>query len=267
MAVLAIAAFGQAENADIVKPNISQAEIAKIIHTFTQNEKLFREALNEYAFNRYATIQTIGLGGNVTGTYRRDSFLTFTQGGNRFERVTFAPVSTLKDLEVTASDLENLGGLDPFAIEPSVMDKYRFTYLGKEKIDELDLHVFDVSPKVIPEFKKGVVRLFQGRIWVDDQDLMIVKSRGKAVPEGKERFATIDTTRTSVDGKYWFPADSRADDDLVFDSGQVIKIRVRVKYKDYRLGRTDVKIIDEEVLPVEKPSPTPTPSPTPKKPE
>ena len=57
---------------------------------------------------------------------------------------------------------------------------YTFSYIGKQRIDELDLHVFDVRPKVVPDPKKSKVRLFTGRIWVDDQDLMIVKSKGKA---------------------------------------------------------------------------------------
>ncbi len=70
----------------------------------------------------------------------------------------------------------------------------------------MNLYVFEVGPKVMPDPKKGIAKFFQGRIWVDDEDLMIVKSKGKAVPEGKERFATMETIRENVDGKYWFPS-------------------------------------------------------------
>ena len=133
--------------------------------------------------------------------------------------------------------------------------------MGKEKIDELDLFVFDVAPKVIPKAEKDGLRLFSGRIWVDDRDLLIVKSKGKAVPEWKdERFPVIETWRENVDGKYWFPSFSSSDDELVFKNGQVVKIRVRVKYSDYRVGRSDVKIVGEEDVP------TPSPTPAPKKP-
>nr|MBA3351956.1 hypothetical protein [Blastocatellia bacterium] len=142
------------------------------------------------------------------------------------------------------------------------LDKYKFTFLGKEKIDELDLFVFDVAPKVMPKAEKDGLRLFSGRIWVDDKDLLIVKSKGKAVPEWKdERFATIETWRENIDGKYWFPSFSSSDDELVFRSGQAVKVKIRVKYTNYRVGRTDVKIISEEDV-VE-----PTPTPSPKKPE
>ena len=106
----------------------------------------------------------------------------------------------MTELVITQADLENLGGLDPFAIEPAHIDKYKFTYLGKEKIDELDLYVFDVAPKIMPKAEKGGLQLFAGRIWVDDRDFLIVKSKGKAVPEWKdERFATVETgERTST---------------------------------------------------------------------
>src|SRR5690606_25695797 len=127
--------------------SLSQAEIDSIVARFTQNELEFREALTNYVFNRSATIQTIGMGGQITGVFRRDSFMTFTSDGQRFERITYAPVSTLTEINVTPADLEDLGGVNPFALEPSMISQYNFTYLGKEKIDELDLHVFEVQPK------------------------------------------------------------------------------------------------------------------------
>ena len=249
--------FGQSTT--FTRSDLSQAEVDNIIAKFTKNERLFREALNIYAFNRNATISTVGMGGQITGTYRRDSYLTFDQSGNRTEKILFAPISTLTEITVTQNDIENLGGLDPFAIEPAHIDKYKFTYLGKEKIDELDLYVFDVAPKVIPKVEKNGLRLFSGRIWVDDRDLLIVKSKGKAVPEGKdERFALTETWRENIDGKYWFPSFSTSDDELVFRNGLVVKVRIRVKYSNYGVGRTDIKVIEEEtVIPESKPTPPP----------
>jgi hypothetical protein len=125
--------------------------------------------------------------------------------------------------------------------------------------------VFEVQPKVIPNWKKSDEKLFSGRIWVDDQDLLIVKTKGKAVPEGKERFAVMETWRESIDGKYWFPSYTSSDEELVFENGQVVKMKVRIKYANYRVGKTDVTIVSEEDAPLEKPA-APTPSPTPKKP-
>jgi hypothetical protein len=256
--MFATVSFGQTT---IVKTNLSQADIDRIIKAFTANESLYRQALNVYVFNRYATIQTIGLGGQISGTYRRDSRFTFNEGGERIETVLFAPIPTITEISVTVADLDNLGGINPFAIEPKFVDQYKFTFLGKEHIDELDLFVFDVDPKILPDAKKGVAKFFSGRIWVDVDDLMIVKSKGKAVPEGKERFPIMETYRENVDGKYWFPSFSISDGELVFDNGNVVKLRVRVRYTEYRLGRSEVRILDD--VP-EKPTPSPTP--TPKKP-
>lgn len=248
----------------ITPGNLTKAQADAIVAKFTANESAFREALTNYVFNRSATVQTVGLGGNITGTFRRDSFMTFSSDGTRFERVTFAPVSTLTEINVTPQDLEDLGGVNPFALEPKNVSQYNFTYLGKEKIDDLNLHVFEVTPKVIPNPKSGV-RLFTGRVWVDDVDLMIVKSKGKAVPEDKNnKYPVVETWRENVDGKYWFPAFTSANDELVFDSGQVVRLKMVVKYTDYKLGRTDVIIGDAEDLSEE--TPKPTPSPAPKKP-
>lgn len=256
-------AFAQS---NIVRSDLSQAEINRIIKNVAEKELDFREALKNYVFKREAVIQTVGFGGQITGEFRRDSFMTFTSDGARFEKIMFAPISTLVDLTITPEDLEDLGGVNPFALDPYVINQYNLNYLGKEKIDELDLYVFDVAPKVIPDPKRSKQRMFVGRIWIDDRDLQIVKSKGKAVPETKEnKFPIVETWRENIDGKYWFPAYSLVtgqDGELVFDSGQVLRMKMRVKYTDYKQGRSDVKILDDDVVDeTKKPKPTPTPTP------
>jgi hypothetical protein len=244
---------------DGIKPDPRSPErIQKIIAHFTAKEADFREALRGYVFNRFATVNTIGMGGQITGTYRRDSFMTFNSDGARFEKVLFAPLETTPPGFVTPEDLEDLGGVTPFALDPANVDKYNFTYLGTERIDDLNLFVFDVTPKVIPDPKKSKLRLFTGRVWVEIEDEMIVKTRGKAVPETKiNKFPIVETYRENIDGKYWFPTYATSDDELVFDNGTVQKIKLRVKYTNYKQGRSEVRILDD----------TPDPVPTPKKPE
>ncbi len=250
---------------NIVRKELSQSEIDRIIKNVAEKEGEFREALKNFVFNRYATIQTVGLGGQITGEFRRDSFMTFNSDGARFEKILFAPITTLRELVITPEDLEDLGGVNPFAIEPRDLQFYTFNHLGKEKIDELDLHVFDVSPKVIPDPKKSKQRLFIGRIWVDDRDLQIVKSKGKAVPETKDnKFPIVETWRDNIDGKYWFPvysASTGQDGELVFNSGQVVRMKMLVRYTNYRQGRSDVVILDDDVTDETKPKPKPTPTP------
>ncbi len=260
LVLVSLAGVAVAQASSVVRTDLSPAEIDRIVKRFTANEGDFREALKSYVFNRFAAVHTVGLGGNITGTFRRDSFMTFNSDGGRFEKILFAPVATTPPGFVTPEDLEDLGGVNPFALEPSAIQHYNFTFIGSEHIDELDLYVFDVTPKAIPDPKKSKLRLFTGRVWVDKDDLMIVKSKGKAVPETKEnKFPIVETTRAQIDGKYWFPVDARSDDELVFDNGSVVKIKMRVRYTNYAVGRTEVRILDDEPA-------KPEPSPTPKKP-
>ncbi len=265
LAILCFSATsGFAQTSNIIKKDLSQSEIDRIVKAFTANEAAFRNALTSYVFDRSANFQTLGMGGQVSGVYRRDSFMSLTADGRRLEKISYFPIPTTS--VVNNEDLEDLGGVTPFALEPSLISQYNVSYVGKEKIDELDLYVFDVMPKVIPDPKKSKLRLFTGRVWVDDKDLMIVKSKGKAVPETKiNKFPIVETWRENVDGKYWFPSFASSDDELIFDSGDSYKIKLRVKYNNYRVGRSEVRILDDdEEIKEEKPKPSPTP--TPKKP-
>src|SRR5258706_194525 len=243
---------------NITASTLSQSQVDTIIRAFTNKETRFRQALNTYAFKRDALVQTIGMGGQVTGEYHRVSYFTFNDQGERFEKINFFPMPTLTVINITAQDLEDLGGVNPFALEAAKIYAYSFKYVGKEKIDELDLYVFDVGPRVAPDPKKIKDRYFQGRIWVDTQDLQIVKARGKAVPEDKNnKYPTFETYREQIDGKYWFPTYSYADDELSFGNGNVVRMRLLVKYTDFVVGRGKVTITEIGDAPPgsEKPEP------------
>jgi hypothetical protein len=167
---------------------------------------------------------------------------------------------------VTQEDLDDLGGIQPFALDPSKISQYDFKYVGKDKIDELNLYVFDVSPKVMPDPKKTKERFFMGRIWVEDQDLQIVKTKGKGVPETKKnKFPTVETYREQIDGRYWFPTYSYADEELIFENGDSLHVRMKVRYTDFELARAKVKIIeiDDPDAPKKETKP---PADTPRKP-
>src|ERR1041384_5211678 len=249
--------------------NLSPAQIDEIIRKFTAKETEFRRALNSYAFKRDALIQELGMGGQVVGEYHRVSDFTFDDHGTRFEKIGFFPMPSIQGFSITNEDLEDLGGVNPFALEGEKAAQYNFKYVGKEKIDELDLYVFDVAPKVMPS-PKSKERVFVGRIWVDDRDLQIVKAKGKAGPETKtNKFPVVETFREQIDGKYWFPTYVYADDDLIFDNGTDVRIRMRVKYSDFVVGRGRVTIREIGEAPTDikpenetKPEATGSPKPT-----
>lgn len=239
----------------------------KIIRTFTQKESMFRRALYEYSFKREAVVQTLGLGGQISGEYHRVSNFVHDDSGKRYEKILFFPIPTLTEISMTPEDLEDMSGVNPFALEGDNAHKYNFTYVGKEKIDELNLYIFDVAPKVMPDPKKSKERLFQGRVWVDEQDLQLVRSRGKGVPEDKNnKYPIFDTYREQIDGRYWFPTYSYSDDELVFSNGRVVRLRARIRFTDFVKLSGKVRVI-EEGEPGDVP-PTPAPAaPTPPKPK
>lgn len=241
--------------------SLSQGEVDRIIKNFTAKEGQFRQALNLYSFKRDAIIQSLGMGGQITGEYHRVSYFTFDDQGNRYEKISYFPMPSTPAQMVTQEDLDDLGGIEPFALEPSKIPQYNFKYVGKEKIDELSLYVFDVSPKVMPDAKKTKERFFIGRVWVDDQDLQIVKTKGKGVPETKtNKFPTVETYREQIDGRYWFPTYSYADEELLFENGDPLHIRMKVRYSDFAPARADVKIIeiDDPDAPKKETKPPPT---------
>ena len=78
---------------------------------------------------------------------------------------------------------------------------------------------------------------------MDDQDLQIVKTVGKAVPQTKKnQFPEFETIRQMVDGKYWFPVWTHADSRLYFPDSTV-RIEEIITYDDYKMFRTKVRIL------------------------
>ena len=255
----------------VVNRSGAPEDVERIIRAFTQRESEFRKALTEYAFRREAIIQTIAWGGQISGEYMRVSRFLFDDSGQRYEKILKFPVPTMSEVQISAEDLEDLGGVQSFALEASKVHEYDFSYVGKERIDELDTYVFDVTPKVMSDARrlkalkasKQPERFFQGRVWVDDRDFQIVKSRGKGVPEtDKQRFPTFETYREQIDGKYWFPTYTYADDELNFKSGQTVHLRMRIRFSDFQHLRGRATVVeqgDEVKKDDETPKPTPTP--------
>ena len=152
------AAFAQTTPAagapSVVNRSGASVDVERIIRAFTQKETEFRKALNEYGFRRDAVIQTIAFGGQISGEYHRVSRFVFDDSGNRYEKILRFPVPTMSEITITAEDLEDLGGVQSFALKSSKIHEYNFSYVGKEKIDELDTYVFDVTPKILSDARR-----------------------------------------------------------------------------------------------------------------
>jgi hypothetical protein len=216
--------------------------VDEIIRKFAEKEKEFKTARASYVYRQDIRVQTLNANDRVTGEWRQVWDVTFNSSGKREERVILAPQNTLTTIQLTPQDLEDFREIQPFVLTSDDIGKYNVKYLGKEVIDEIDCYVFDVAPKVM---EKGQ-RYFQGQIWVDDTDLQIVKTYGKAVPDIKTKdnenlFPRFETYREQIDNKYWFPTYTRANDTLRFATGSQ-RIRQVIKYENYRKFEADVKL-------------------------
>jgi hypothetical protein len=218
--------------------------VEKIIQQFAAHEEEFRKERDNYTYTQTFVIQTIDSDGNPSGDQRMTSEILFTPGGKRYEKVTYAPQSTLEQGGITLSqqDLDDLEHVQPFVLTTTELPKYNVTYIGRQQLDELGTYVFDVAPKTLEKNQ----RYFQGRIWVEDKDLGVVKTDGKAVPDIKKKgsenvFPRFETFRENIEGHFWFPTYTRSDDTLHF-TGQDVRIRMTVRYANYKRFGVTIKL-------------------------
>jgi len=217
--------------------------VDQIIQHFAEREAEFKRERDNYTYTQSFVVQTIDSSGQPDGEYRMTSDIVFSTTGKRYDKVTYAPPSTLQRVSLSEQDFADLQNVQPFVLTTNELPKYDITYVGRQRVDELSTYVFEVKPKKIEKNQ----RYFQGRIWVDDKDLEIVKTYGKAVPDILKRneenfFPRFETYRENIEGHYWFPTYTHADDVLHFSSGD-IRIRMTVRYKDYKRFRVTSRIL------------------------
>jgi hypothetical protein len=209
----------------------------EIIQKFAAKEKEFKTARDQYTYRQSVKVQVLD-GDTVKGEYQQVFDVLFDDKGKHIENVVFAPQSTLENggLSMDQGDFEDIRQRLPFVLTTDELPEYDVIYVGQQKQDELNTYAFDIAPKKI----EGKKRYFQGRVWVDDHDFQIVKTFGKTVPDirpgkkGQEHlYPSFATWREQIDGKYWFPTYTRADDTLHFATGD-IRIREIVRYENYK---------------------------------
>ncbi|MFZ0284741.1 MAG: hypothetical protein WAL32_05880 [Terriglobales bacterium] len=226
--------------------------VDEIIQRFAAKEKQFKIARDQYTYHQTVKVQTID-GDTPDGEYREDFDVTFDNQGHKIKTVTFAPQSTLERIYMSEEDFDDIENRLPFVLTSDEIPEYQIVYAGQQQEDELHCYVFDIAPKEIV----GKKRYFQGRIWVDDHDFQIVKTYGKTVPDIRKKkgnenlFPKFTTWRQQIDGTYWFPTYTKADDTLHF-STEDVHIKEVVKYENYkRFGANSRITYDGKEVPKE----------------
>ena len=216
--------------------------VEQIIQKFTQHEEEFRKERDNFTYTQIFVFQEIDENGRPDGEYRLTSDILFTPAGKRYEKVVDAPAPTLSRISMSQQDFDDIEKVWPLVLTPDELPKYDVKYVGREQVDEVGTYVFDIAPKKLEKSQ----RYLQGRIWVEDRDLQIVKTRGKATGLLKKKedqaFPTFETFRENIEGHYWFPTYTRADDLLRFKSGQDVHIRLSVRYQNYKRFGSTIKI-------------------------
>ena len=219
----------------------------EIIKKFGERESAFSKARENYTFRQSVKVDTIAEDTNrVDGEYQQVTDITFNNDGKREEHVVFAPQNTLQRVMMSPVDFDEIEHRLPFILTTDDQPKYNITYLGRQRVDELDTYVFNATPKVMEKKQ----HYFQGKIWVDQQDFQIVLINGMTVPQDTRRGhedlqPPFTTYYEQVDGKYWFPTYTKAEGVLHFavDEGGDVHMRNVVKFTDYKQFHATSRII------------------------
>src|SRR5256885_865648 len=176
--------------------------VEQIIQKFTQHEEEFRKERDNFTYTQIFVFQEIDENSRPDGEYRLTSDILFTPAGKRYEKVVDAPAPTLSRISMSQQDFDDIEKVWPLVLTPDELPKYDVKYVGREQVDEVGTYVFDIAPKKLEKSQ----RYLQGRIWVEDKDLQIVKTRGKATGLLKKKedqaFPTFETfIESRVDSK------------------------------------------------------------------
>lgn len=237
-------------------PDPSPAEIQHIIQVFATKEQLFRQLLqHNYVYSESIVVQEMnGDDQPAGGTYQQVNEINYDpSSGARQIVCTYCPVPTLQDITITEEDITDMFNMNMYTIPIDELPQYNVTYVDHEPLDQVTVYVFSVTPRQIV---KGH-RYFSGRVYVDDRDLMIVKSDGRVVPNEYDKhgnptntFLPFQVWRQEVDGKYWFPVYTLMQGVVPGQDGAPgIPMRMIIQFKNYKQFHATARILSVQALP------------------
>jgi hypothetical protein len=206
----------------------------EIIRRFAAKEDEMVRAIRGYTFQKDLRIQEIGPDSKNTGQLEIVTQLRIAPDGKMYEKPVSRQPSTLHYLDLQRGDSDLLAPTPFFPLTTAMLPKYEITYGGKQPLDELTAYFFTIKPRAV----ERAHAYFSGVVWVDVQDLVIVKTMGKWVTEIGDvtasdlPFTVFETYRQQVGKNLWFPAYARSDENI--QSGNMsVPIRVIVKWSDF----------------------------------
>jgi hypothetical protein len=206
---------------------------ANLARRVAARESATAEERGHYAYTQSVRLQELDSRGGQTGEYKETREVIFSPTGERSEQFVSQPESRLKNLIMTAEDFADIRNIQPFVMTGDQLWNYDTEFKGEEPADGIDCFVLRIRPKHI----LSAQRLFDGMIWVKQDDFSVIRSEGHAVPQivttkQENLFPRFTTTRRLVNG-FWFPSLTTADDTLYFRAAP-IREKLVIRYSDYR---------------------------------
>ena len=200
------------------------------------------QAQSNYTYRQSVSIDEFDGRGARTGGYQEIRDIIFSPQQERSEQMVGNPSDTLSRIKLTDEDFRDLREVQPFLLTKDQLFLYETQFRGEEAMDGVDCFVMQIRPRQILEGQ----RLFDGMLWVSKEDYSIIRSEGQAVPQirtlkNENLFPHFTTLRRKVDGGFWFPVTTFADDTLYFRTGPQ-RMRLVIRYSDYKKFGSDSKI-------------------------
>ena len=213
-------------------PPIPETEI---ISRFSVNESVMKKEYDAYNFTQQIRVEELS---NPGGKFTVTGEVYSRPDGTRFLRITKQPESNLKITNFSLEDVNTIASLPLFYLTPDEIANYNFKYVGEDQLDQINTYAFQVTPKRLSRTR----RLFEGAIWVDEQDFVIVKSFGKFVGEisgngTKLPFTMFETFRENFQEKYWLPTYTRSEDYLETSGGE-LHLHLVIRNTEFKLNST-----------------------------
>lgn len=206
----------------------------EIIRRFSANEDVMKKQYDAYNFTETIRMEEMTEPG---GKFIATGDVSTKPDGQRLLRVTKPVESNLKITNFSLEDVRTIASLPLFVLTAEEIGNYELKYAGQDKLDQLTTYVFQIKPKKLSRTH----RLFEGVIWVDNQDFVIVKSYGKLVSEiagngSKLPFTMFETYRENFQNKYWLPTYIRSEDTIPGPNGNQFPMRLVIRSTDFKLA-------------------------------
>jgi hypothetical protein len=195
---------------------------------------LFEQELGRYTYRQTFHFFELDRRGGRRGDYLEVRDIIFNPDGERTEEFVKGPFDRLKRMRLTEEDFRDLRDMQPFVLTEDTLWRYETRYEGREPVGDRDCFVFRIRPRQILEGQ----RMLDGRIWIDPETVQVVQAAGQPQPqlfhaEDANLFPRFLTVYAPIDGKFWFPVRTEAQDTLPFPSG-LQRVRYEIEYEDYQ---------------------------------